>query len=102
MRYEPLQTIPFQPLLVDLRTFEEVEDCPSESDLILDTPLPPLSPEDVADLTESLYSLTSDMSKHQYINIFCAKGKRSAVAVAILKQAGFTNVTDLGGVECYG
>jgi rhodanese-related sulfurtransferase len=83
--------------VIDLRTSVEVSKCPALSDINLEVPLPPLSPADISEMAHELYSL---LVPNQCIKIFCAKGKRSAVAVAILKQAGFENVIDLGGIEC--
>lgn len=87
-------------IVVDLRTHEEVMSCPAESDMVLNVPKPPLEPEEIAEMTRQLYRITDRMDPDQCIKIFCAKGKRSAVAVAILKQGGCENVIDLGGVEC--
>ena len=37
-------------------------------------------------------------SKDQAVVVYCASGARSAQAAEILKAAGFTNVTDAGGL----
>jgi rhodanese-related sulfurtransferase len=87
-------------IVVDLRTYPEIEACPAESDVVLNVPLPPMRPEEIAIMTEQLYDLTDAMAPDQCIKIFCAKGKRSAVAVAILKQGGCVNVINAGGIEC--
>lgn len=39
------------------------------------------------------------LSKDTPISTFCQSGKRSKVAVQTLKDMGYTNVTDLGGVD---
>jgi len=98
-RYNPEETCDHF-LTIDLRTYPEVEACPAKSDIVLNIPQPPMPPEVVGVLAEKLYQITHSMSPQRCIKIFCAKGKRSAVAVAILKQAGFENIIDLGGVEC--
>lgn len=47
------------------------------------------------DLEKALSSLDKEAS----YSVYCRSGRRSAVAVDMMKQAGFTNVTDLGGIE---
>jgi len=49
-------------LSIDLRTRGEILRCPAESDIALHTPLPPLEPEEVAALTEKLYSLSDSLA----------------------------------------
>ena len=38
------------------------------------------------------------VSKDTHIYVYCHSGNRSSQATAILKSAGFTNVTDLGAI----
>lgn len=40
-----------------------------------------------------------DIPKDKKIYVYCQSGNRSSQAAAILKQAGFTNVIDLGGIQ---
>lgn len=40
-----------------------------------------------------------DVPKGQKIYVYCQSGNRSSQATATLRQAGFTNVTDLGGLQ---
>lgn len=40
-----------------------------------------------------------DLAKDTKIYVHCLKGIRSAQATKILRDAGFTNVYDMGGVE---
>lgn len=40
-----------------------------------------------------------DIAKSTEIYLYCRSGNRSAKAMTILKDAGFTNVTDLGGLS---
>lgn len=87
-------------LTIDLRTPQEIDKCPAESDIILNIPLPPLSPEQIEDTVVKVYKVLGILEPEQCMKIFCAKGKRSALVVAILKQAGFKNIVDLGGIEC--
>ena len=39
------------------------------------------------------------LDKEASYSVYCRSGRRSAIAVEMMKQAGFTNVTDLGGIE---
>lgn len=47
------------------------------------------------DLEKALPSMDKDAA----YSVYCRSGRRSAIAVELMKQAGFTNVTDLGGIE---
>jgi rhodanese-related sulfurtransferase len=38
-------------------------------------------------------------SKEEPIVVYCRSGRRSALAAAILRKAGFTRVTDVGSLE---
>lgn len=40
-----------------------------------------------------------DVPKNEPIAVYCRSGNRSAQAVELLKKAGFTDVTDLGGLS---
>ncbi len=39
------------------------------------------------------------VSKNQKIYVYCRSGNRSAQAVTVLREAGFTNLEDLGGED---
>lgn len=39
-----------------------------------------------------------DVAKDATIHIYCRSGNRATTAVAILEQAGYTNVTNIGGL----
>lgn len=39
------------------------------------------------------------LDKEASYSVYCRSGRRSAIAVEMMKQAGFANVTDLGGIE---
>lgn len=41
----------------------------------------------------------STMDKEANYSVYCRSGRRSAIAVELMKKAGFSNVTDLGGIE---
>ncbi|MCB9821453.1 rhodanese-like domain-containing protein [Candidatus Nomurabacteria bacterium] len=40
-----------------------------------------------------------NIDKNTKIYVYCRSGNRSAQAASLLKQAGFTNITDLGGLS---
>ena len=86
-------------MIIDVRSFPERQRFPEYSDLQIETPIPPLSPEEIYDMAATLFFKLADIDKETPIEIFCARGVRSALAVQILKQAGFTDVYDLGGVH---
>ena len=39
------------------------------------------------------------LDKSAAYSVYCRSGRRSAIAAGIMAQAGFTNITDLGGME---
>ena len=41
----------------------------------------------------------ADLDKSLSYNVYCRSGNRSATAVAMMRNAGFTNVVDLGSKE---
>lgn len=41
----------------------------------------------------------STLDKEANYSVYCRSGRRSAIAVEMMKKAGFSNVTDLGGIE---
>lgn len=41
----------------------------------------------------------SSLDKNASYNVYCRSGNRSATAVAMMRNEGFTNVVDLGAVE---
>lgn len=73
-------------LLLDVRTPEEYADGYIESA----TNLP---------LDDIKAGKTPDVDKSKTLYVYCKSGNRSAQAVALLKNAGYTNVQDLGGIN---
>ncbi len=47
----------------------------------------------------ALFNVVGHLPANAPIRLFCAKGRRSALGKEMLAQAGYTNVTDLGGVD---
>ena len=43
-----------------------------------------------------------DVPKNEPIAVYCRSGNRSAQATELLKKAGFTDVTDIGGLSTLG
>lgn len=83
---------------IDLRSREEASQRPAPADVLLDVPKPPLSPGQIYDLATDLFDVVNDLPKTMKIVVFCAKGKRSALGAAMLRQRGYSNVVDAGGV----
>jgi rhodanese-related sulfurtransferase len=83
---------------IDLRTRAEATACPYPADVILDIPRPPLGPRQIADLSAKVLAVAAK-AKDAPIEVFCAKGKRAALATAILEQAGYDAV-NLGAARC--
>lgn len=52
---------------------------------------------DVSD--PSFEAKIADLDKDAAYNIYCRSGNRSAAAIEIMRNAGFTNLTDLGAVQ---
>lgn len=78
--------IPASALVLDVRTPEEFAE--SHAVRAINLPLQDIQ-------TGTLPSVAKDGK----IVVYCRSGNRSAQAVALLKQAGFTNLQDLGGVD---
>jgi rhodanese-related sulfurtransferase len=84
---------------IDLRTWKEAAECPFPADIALAVPRPPLTPQQIAEASERLLAVAARAPKGTPIEVFCAKGKRSALATAVLRQAGY-NAVDLGPAPC--
>ena len=50
------------------------------------------------DVEDIIAGKLPDAAKHTQLYVYCRSGNRSAQAVSLLKQAGFTKITDLGGL----
>ena len=50
------------------------------------------------DVEDIISGKLPDAAKDAQLYVYCRSGNRSAQAVFLLKQAGFTNITDLGGL----
>jgi rhodanese-related sulfurtransferase len=86
-------------MIIDLRTYAEARRKPVNGAKVLNIPKPPLSPNQIGAMAQSLYNATKGLRKDSPIFVLCAKGVRSGLAHVILRQAGFTRVTDLGGIS---
>jgi rhodanese-related sulfurtransferase len=84
-------------MIIDLRTEAEISRKPKASDIVIPTPLPPLGPQAVCQLAETLHEVGSKFGNGRRLEVFCAKGNRSRLAFAMLKSMGF-QVVDRGGV----
>jgi len=87
---------------IDLRTYAEALACPAPADVLLGIPVPPLTPMQIAEMARRLYHTVrmAGLALNAPIEVFCARGRRAALAVALLQQAGYTNVRNRGGVPC--
>ena len=47
----------------------------------------------------TLEAAFSSLDSSKSYNVYCQSGRRSAIAIALLNQNGFTRVTDLGGID---
>lgn len=72
--------------LYDVRTAEEYEEGPFENAINWS-------------LQELEAGTLPDVAKSTKIYLYCRSGNRSAQATSILKEAGFTDITDLGGLN---
>lgn len=75
-----------KPLYLDVRTPEEYAEVHVESSINIP----------VDELSASLHALGS---REREIIIYCRSGRRSAIALEILRAAGFTNVRDAGAIS---
>ena len=78
--------IPASALVLDVRTQAEYD----ESHAVRATNL---------SLQDIQAGTLPSVAKDSEIVVYCRSGNRSAQAVTLLKQAGFTNLQDLGGVD---
>ena len=72
---------------IDVRTVEEYSDDHIEGDANI--PLATIDPNQLA----------SQYGKDAEINLYCRSGNRAGQAMAILQEAGFTNVNNVGGIS---
>ena len=88
-----------QPIILDIRSKQEFlrgHLCGANH---IDTPLPPLSEKQFQTLYTTLFNMK--ISKDTPIMVYCKKGIRSAIATNMLKDIGYKNVTDLGGITLH-
>ena len=50
---------------------------------------------------ETLGGRLAEVPKDQPVVVYCRTGRRSAEAAAILREAGYTSVYDLGGIQAW-
>jgi len=86
------------PLVLDVRTREEYARGHLSGAVLVETPLPPLTPAEYATLRKKLEQIGGSVAPDRPIWVYCKKGKRAGMAVRILRHMGFDAVS-LGGVE---
>lgn len=89
----------YSALILDVRTEEEY--CLGHlcSSLHIETPLPPLDRKNIRNLAQKLMYTLFGTNKNRPIIVYCKKGIRANYAKDILKNMGYKNVYNLGGVE---
>jgi len=81
-------------VIIDLRTPGERRIGSWPGSISLPIPKPPVN---VQHVRERLRQFLVGIPKDEPISVYCAKGLRSSVAASLLKDMGFSNVTNLGG-----
>jgi rhodanese-related sulfurtransferase len=51
------------------------------------------------DIMDIMKGIFPRVAKDEEIVLYCESGNRSMMAKSLLEQAGFTNVTDAGGID---
>lgn len=85
-----------EPIILDIRSKQEFLKGHLCGANHIDTPLPPLSGKQLNTLYTTLFNM--NIRKDTPIMVYCKKGIRSAIATDMLKDIGYKNVTDLGGI----
>ena len=84
-------------VILDIRTPEEYVQRHLPGALLIPTPRPPLTYAQHRMLQMHLAALR--LPKDTPIGVYCKKGIRSGIATELLRGLGYTNVTDLGGID---
>ena len=88
-------------ILFDVRTYKEFCSGHLCGAISIDTPVinPKSKSKIISTLRQKFIDILTGRSLLRPIIVYCQKGKRSRMAVNILKQLGFKQVVDLGGVD---
>jgi phage shock protein E len=73
-------------IIIDVRTKEEYD-----ADHIKGAVL-----HDIMDIMQGIFPV---VGKDEEITLYCESGNRSMMAKSMLEKAGFTNITDAGGID---
>ena len=73
-------------ILIDVRTKSEY-DAEHINDAIL---------HDIRDIMQGIFP---NVDKNEEITLYCESGNRSMIAKHIMEKAGFTKITDAGGID---
>lgn len=84
-------------MIIDLRTEPEKIEVPRDSDVEIEVSKPPWSAAERKWLAKTLVSIARGAPRGEVFHLFCAKGKRTALAAQILRAHGY-KVEDWGGV----
>lgn len=86
-------------LILDIRSYPEYEAGHLPQAIHVPTPLPPLEPREICNLTNKLDRILAIYGDEPHYGVYCAKGNRSRLAYALLKALGVKQVSNLGGLE---
>lgn len=87
----------YNPIFIDVRSKKEYCDGHICGSINIDTPLPPLTLNEIKKIETKLIKLK--INKNATILVYCKVGKRAGLAKKILKILGYNNVSSLGGVD---
>lgn len=51
------------------------------------------------DVVDMMRGTFPNVDKNEEITLYCATGNRTMLAQSLMERAGFTNVTDAGGID---
>jgi len=86
-------------LILDVRSRQEYAQGHIYGAALIETRTPPLLTLDICNLAVRLKQMMVGVRADTAIGVYCKKGIRSALAIAMLRSMGYRNVYDLGGVE---
>lgn len=50
-------------------------------------------------VVDMMRGIFPDVNKNEEITLYCATGSRTIVAKSLMEKAGFTKITDAGGID---
>ena len=86
-------------IILDIRTIDEYKEKHICDSILIPTNKPPLKTFEIEILEKNLEETVANMDTDAKIKVYCKKGIRAQYAVDYLKENGFTNVENIGGLE---